>query len=436
MNEEEIIQGLKDCVKREKKQDLDLDPCEEAILKYSLQDTTYSNMEIPGYTIEFIKNGKGPDLFKRLEKIIEKDISKKSCKIVLTRLLEQHSEKIDQLTNNALLRIDLREQPVPQKFYGREQELSQLEKWIIEDKSALVGVFGLGGIGKTELLIKFVEKFKDKFEYVFWKNLEYAPFIENFLTDIESYFLADNTEKRNSSQRIMKLINFLQNHRCLLIFDQWEKLTDTNEIPVEQYTKYERLLKAIVEQQHQSCLVFNSSIIPKQMNSFVNNSNSRVKEFLLEGLNHQDCQELLNNFQFKDITTGSIETLIKQYKGHPLALQSAAKTIQWRNGNIADFLKGTFFIGDVMNDLLDKQFSYLSNSEINIMQKLAYEEEPISLLEIYEFFLSISKLNIEKALKKLWKIGLIAQTQNNQEKFATFWISYPLISKYIRNRYQ
>ena len=208
-----------------------------------------------------------------------------------------------------------------------------------------------------------------------------------------------------------------------------------HKISVEQYSKYEKLLKAIAEQEHQSCLIFNSSIRPKQMDSFVNNSR-RVKEFLLEGLNNQDCQELLNNFQFKDSTTGSIETLIQQYRGHPLALQSAAKTIQWRNGNIADFLKGTFFIGDVMNDLLDKQFSYLSNSEINIMQKLAYEEEPISLLEIYEFFLSISKLNIEKSLKKLWKIGLIAQTQNNQEKFVTFWISYPLISKYIRNRYQ
>ena len=433
MNEEEIIQGLKDWVKREKKQDLDLDPCEEAILKYSLQDTTYSNMEIPGYTIEFIKNGKGPDLFRKLKKILGKDINKKTCKIVLTRLLEQ---KIDQLTNNALLRIDLREQPVSQRFYGREQELSQLEKWIIEDKYALVGVFGLGGIGKTELLIKFVEQFKDRFEYVFWKNLEYAPFVEDFLTDMESYFLADNTENRNSSQRIRKLINFLQNHRCLLIFDQWQKLTDTNEISVEQYTKYERLLKAIVEQQHQSCLIFNSSIRPKQMDSFVNNSR-RVKEFLLEGLNNQDCQELLNNFQFKDSTTGSIETLIQQYRGHPLALQSAAKTIQnWRNGNIADFLRGTFFICDVMNDLLDKQFSYLSNSEINIMQKLAYEEEPISLLEIYEFFPSISQSNIRKALEKLCKIGLIAQTQNNQEKFVTFWISYPLISKYIRNRYQ
>jgi len=431
MNEEEIIQGLKDWVKREKKQDLDLDPCEEAILKYSLQDTTYSNMEIPGYTIEFIKNGKGPDLFRKLKKILGKDINKKTCKIVLTRLLEQ---EIDQLTNNALLRIDLREQPVSQRFYGREQELSQLEKWIIEDKYALVGVFGLGGIGKTELLIKFVEQFKDRFEYVFWKNLEYAPFVEDFLTDMESYFLADNTENRNSSQRIRKLINFLQNHRCLLIFDQWQKLTDTNEISVEQYTKYERLLKAIVEQQHQSCLIFNSSIRPKQMDSFVNNSR-RVKEFLLEGLNNQDCQELLNNFQFKDSTTGSIETLIQQYRGHPLALQSAAKTIQnWRNGNIADFLRGTFFICDVMNDLLDKQFSYLSNSEINIMQKLAYEEEPISLLEIYEFFPSISQSNIRKALEKLCKIGLI--TQNNQEKFVTFWISYPLISKYIRNRYQ
>jgi hypothetical protein len=340
MDEKEIIQGLKDWIKREKKPDLDLnlnlDPCEEAILKYSLQDTTYSNMEIPGYSIEFIRNGKGPDLFRRLEKIIGKDISKKSCKIVLTRLLEQNSRTSDQLTNNHLLHIDLREQPVSKDFYGREQELSQLEKWIIEDKSAFVGVFGLGGIGKTQLLIKFVEKFKDKFEYVFWKNLEYAPSVEDFLTDMESYFLADNTENRNSSQRIIRLVNFLQNHRCLLIFDQWQQLTDTNEISVEQYTKYERLLKAIVEQQHQSCLIFNSSIIPKQMNLFVNNS--RVKEFLLEGLNNQDCRELLKNFQFKDFTNGSIETLIKQYKGHPLALQSAAKTIQSRNGNIADFL--------------------------------------------------------------------------------------------------
>ena len=432
MDAKEIIRRLKDWIKREKGIDWTLNDCQEAILEYSLQNISYANMNL-GYAVDTIKNNTGPDLFKYLSEVTDRKVTKPNCKIVITRLLEQNSQKIDQLTNNHLLHIDLREQPVPKDFYGREQELSQLEKWIIEDKSALIGVFGLGGIGKTQLSIKFVEKVKDKFEYVFWKNLEYAPLVEDFLTDIESYFLDNNTENKNISQRIIKLINFLQNHRCLLIFDQWQKLTDTNEISVEQYTKYERLLKAIVEQQHQSCLIFNSSIIPRQMNLFVNNS--RVKEFLLEGLNNQDCRELLKNFQFKDFTNGSIEALIKQYKGHPLALQSAAKTIQnWHNGNIADFLKGTLFMGDAMNDLLDKQFSYLSNSEINIMQKLAYEEEPISLFEIYEFFPSISKSNIIKAIEKLWKIGLI--TQNNQEKFVTFWISYPLIYKYIRNRYQ
>ncbi|MBS3028533.1 MAG: hypothetical protein HCA25_16005 [Dolichospermum sp. DET50] len=432
MDAKEIIRRLKDWIKREKGIDWTLNDCQEAILEYSLQNISYANMNL-GYAVDTIKNNTGPDLFKYLSEVTDRKVTKPNCKIVITRLLEQNSQKIDQLTNNHLLHIDLREQPVPKDFYGREQELSQLEKWIIEDKSALIGVFGLGGIGKTQLSIKFVEKVKDKFEYVFWKNLEYAPFVEDFFTDMESYFLADNTENRNISPRIMRLINFLQNHRCLLIFDQWQKLTDTNEISVEQYTKYERLLKAIVEQQHQSCLIFNSSIIPEQMNSFVNNS--RVKEFLLEGLNNQDCGELLKNFQFKDFTNSSIKTLIKQYKGHPLALQSAATTIQnWHNGNIADFLEGTLFIGDAMNDLLDKQFSYLSNLDINIMQKLSHEQEPISLLEIYEFFLSISKLNIRKALEKLWKIGLISQ--NNQEKFVTFWISYPLIYKYIRNRYQ
>ena len=69
-----------------------------------------------------------------------------------------------------------------------------------------------------------------------------------------------------------------------------------HEISVEQYSKYEKLLKAIAEQEHQSCLIFNRSITLQQMNLLINNR--RVREFLLGGLNNQDCEKILNDFQF------------------------------------------------------------------------------------------------------------------------------------------
>jgi len=72
-----------------------------------------------------------------------------------------------------------------------------------------------------------------------------------------------------------------------------------HEISVEQYSQYEKLLKAIAEQKHQSCLIFNRSITLQQMNLLINNR--RVREFLLGGLNNQDCEKILNDFQFNDI---------------------------------------------------------------------------------------------------------------------------------------
>jgi len=77
-----------------------------------------------------------------------------------------------------------------------------------------------------------------------------------------------------------------------------------HKISVEQYSKYEKLLKAIAEQEHQSCLIFNRSITLQQMNLLINNR--RVREFLLGGLNNQDCEKILNDFQFNDITVSRL----------------------------------------------------------------------------------------------------------------------------------
>jgi hypothetical protein len=436
MDAKQIIRGLKDWVKREKGIDLQLNACQEAILEYSLQNIVYSNMDNLGYAVDTIKNNTGPDLFKYLSQITDRKVSKKNCWLTLPRLLECPAS--EENTGKDLLRIDLLEAGVSKDFYGREEELSKLETWIVKEHCPLVGVFGMGGIGKTPLLRSFVDKVKDKFDYVIWKNLKYSPLLEDFLTHIESYFPIDNSQtslnKQNISQRIKNLIYFLNQHRCLLIFDQWEQLMITDEISENQQkinnSNYGKLVKAIEELEHQSCLVLISLQTPKQMNLFVNNS--RVRELSLSGLNNQDSEYLLKRF---NLSKQGLENLIKQYKGHPLALEFAAQHIQDNyNGQINEFLKGTLFIDNNITDLFDKQFSYLSNIEINIMRKLAYEIEAMSLPDIYQLFPAISPGKISQAIDKLCTVGLIKK--KDSQKLPTFCVVHYLLTKYVKNRYR
>ena len=43
-------------------------------------------------------------------------------------------------------------------FYGRTEELETVKNWMITDRCRLLGVFGIGGIGKTAFATKLVEQ--------------------------------------------------------------------------------------------------------------------------------------------------------------------------------------------------------------------------------------------------------------------------------------
>lgn len=65
-------------------------------------------------------------------------------------------------------------------FVMIEEELEILIRWIFEDKFCLVIIFGLKGIGKNFFFVKFIEKIKDKFEFVIWRL---------FFLDLKIWFL-------------------------------------------------------------------------------------------------------------------------------------------------------------------------------------------------------------------------------------------------------
>ena len=423
MNAQEIIRQFQDWLEREKRIDLNLEILEEKILEYSLQGLSYSMISdrIDNYDLSYISNVKAPKLWRNLRQFTGLYIHKKNCRVIIEEILtSQQPQVFEQRTRN-LSRINLREAPDFNDFYGRETELAKLHEWIIKQDSRLVGIFGLTGIGKTALVRELVENIKDDFDYVIWKNLEFSTDWEQFITHLESCFGYHSSEI-SSFPRILNLIDYLKNHRCLLVFDQWEGVMG-NTTSSENHNK---LLSQIGNLQHQSCVLFTGLQKPAILDSIRNQN--YLRQLSLSGLDNKDARILLHNLGLQD---PGMDTLIRNYKGHPLALILVSENIKSvHNGKIEKVLDSTLFLHNVLMDLLDNQICSLPDLQQNIIRRLAMEREPKTIFQIYQYFPDYSQGGISDAINNLWKVGIIEKDDILGDKI--LWVINPLIQKYIK----
>ena len=129
-------------------------------------------------------------------------------------------------------------------FYGYRQELTQLQSWILQDGCRLLGLFGIGGVGKTTLATQLAKQIHDQFDYVFWRSVPTVPCFDSMMTDLLSLFSHHKENKLNINQ----IIYYLRTHRCLIILDH---------VDID-HLKYMQFMKIIAETHHQSCVIFTS----------------------------------------------------------------------------------------------------------------------------------------------------------------------------------
>src|SRR5258708_15030664 len=75
------------------------------------------------------------------------------------------------------------EAPDVPAWYGRTDELTELEHWLLVEQCRLVVVLGMGGIGKTVLAVRAMYQMADQFEVVIFRSLRDAPSCEELLYD-------------------------------------------------------------------------------------------------------------------------------------------------------------------------------------------------------------------------------------------------------------
>jgi len=430
-----------------------LNDLQELIVRQSWEQKTYPEIAASsGYDDGYIKYV-GFQLWKALSDALGERVSKNNFRSALRRWRSlNNSAKWDAgetrdsglSTEHPLLNTSVRIQDSAltchQKwgeaidvsvFYGRSAELATLEQWIIQHRCRLVAVLGIGGVGKTALSVKLAEQIQDKFEYVIWRSLHNAPTIDYLLASVIP-FISDRQEialPENVSSRSLKLLDYLQKHRCLLVLDNVETILSGSKAGHyrEGYEEYGELFKRIGELRHNSCLVLTSREKPKEVATLEGKS-LPVRSFTLSGLTTTDGQEIFKNKGNFIGSASDWQTLIQSYAGNPLALKIVATTISdLFAGDVARFLaQGAVIFGDIQ-DLLNQQFNRLSDLETEIMYWLAINREPVAISELQADILSL--------LTPAQLIGLIEFLERRSliESAGLFTLQ-PVLMEYVTTR--
>src|SRR6266852_7320871 len=125
-------------------------------------------------------------------------------------------------------RVDWGEALAMPTFYGREEELATLTKWVLEEHCRVVSVLGLGGIGKSALAVSLMHQVAAHFEVVIWRSLRDAPSCEALLEECLQVLAPEVLRDVSVSleRRFSLLLECVRRTRVLLVLDNLETLLE------------------------------------------------------------------------------------------------------------------------------------------------------------------------------------------------------------------
>jgi DNA-binding CsgD family transcriptional regulator len=336
-------------------------------------------------------------------------------------------------------RWDWGEAPDVPTFYGREQEVNDLQQWIIEENCRLVALVGLGGIGKTALAKKLAEKIQEggKFDRLIWRSLRNAPTPEKLVEDLlESLGSLSSNQPQDIDSQISQLIEGLRESRCLLILDDFETIlqggTRLKPYP-EAYEAYGMLLRQVGELEHRSCLLLNSYEKPREIAS-LERSTKAIRSLRLEGLSVEEAQNILRDQKLTQ--EGTWKELIDIARGNPLLLNiESAYIFSLFQGNVAEFLALGTWIFEESREGFDRHFEKFSQLEQQITRYLATQSDPVSFQEIKKNLGdSSSNSQLIEELRSLQNRSWLEVSQN-KDASKTFYELPKILKKYVQ-KYQ
>lgn len=314
-------------------------------------------------------------------------------------------------------------------FYGRTEELATVKNWVIDDRCRLLGVFGMGGIGKTAFATKLAEQVQGEYTLIIWRSLRNAPTVEVMLAELVSFLTNQEiaTLPQDFDRLLGMFIQALKQSRCLIVLDNVESILRSGKTTGqygEGYEGYGELFRQVGEVRHQSCLILTSREKPHNVLP-PDSSDLMVRSLQLTGLKDEARQM----FQQELAIAPETSRLINFYRGNPLALTVVSRSIHSMfDGDIQEFLDQDANVFGDIRYLLDQQYNRLSDREQQVMYWLAIERESITIDNLRQDIVPmISKSQILESVTSLRWRSLI-------EKNANSFTQQPVVMEYMTDR--
>jgi hypothetical protein len=273
-------------------------------------------------------------------------------------------------------RIDLTKAPELNYKYGRNSEIATLKQWILENKTRLITIYGLSGIGKTALTLKLISEITTEFDYIVYCSLDNLPKLITLKNELKQFF------SQSLSKPLLEILDYFKSYRCLVILDGLENIFQLGNFAGQyliEYKDYSKFFQQIATSSHQSCVILISWEKPADIEN-LESENQHTKTLHLQGL-AEDTKELLREKGLKD--DEKWDELIKIYQGHPAWLNIITFAIrELFNGQVYQFLicKDEVFLGDI-EALLENHLERLSELEKQVIKWLVRQNQPIDIAQ-------------------------------------------------------
>ncbi len=440
-----------------------LDYVQDAILRGTLEDATYTKIAQEVYSSPSHVRNVGSDLWKTLSKGLKKKITKNNFRTVLEKeniynyqlAVVGDNIKIGEnvtVNNNFNIcpekvrspktpqnpqptakqpRIDLGDAPEISTFFDRTSELTTLENWILS-RTRLITIYGLSGIGKTALILQLIPQIQHEFDCIIWRSLHNAPALASLQTDIIKSCrggapVPAPSEEEGATTGGLPL-QYLRSHRCLIILDDVQTIFSSQQLAGNYqpgYENYGAFFKQIAESCHNSCLILISWEKPREIAALESNPKN-CQTLQLNGLG-ESAREIFTEKGLAESEKWS--ELIELYRGNPLWLNTAAAAIQdLFSGNVSDFLSyDSLVLGD-LEYLLHQHFQRLSHSEKQVMSWLANQNKAVEISK-KPALLELSASEFLKAVESLRRRLLIEKVQKGDR---TLFAVQRAIAEYVK----
>ncbi len=438
-----------------------LDYLQEAILRGTLQQRTYTEIAEEVYSSTSHVRNVGSELWQILSEGLGKDVSKASCKAILKKKGDFYnfssfiggivgdfasinhlnictepslSPTDTQQTESTLdkLHLDLGDAPEIFSFYDRTSELATLERWIIQERCRFVALLGISGIGKTAIAIRLIDEIKTHFDYIIYRSLRFSPSLNATLTNLLQIFCQPAEISDSVEAQLSQLLNYLRQSRCLIVLDDVQAIFSSGQLAGHYKSgceEYHHFFQLIAEVSHNSCVMVVNWEKPKEV-AKLERENHPVRSLCLGSLGAA-AKEILREYELAD--EEAWDTLIDTYQGNPLWLALTASLIQdLFGGRVAEFLQYEgLILSEALRSQLEQQFQRLTALEQAVMAQLASETAPVALLHLSQTS-RFSPFELVDAMQSL-KMRFLVDAK--EQKKVTLFSLNPVLKQYVKIRY-